>query len=473
VRGRRTARGWPAAGLTAALLAAALLVLGAPATAAPARPTADPSAPTPTAPLTEAPPQGTAPDGSTVGGEGLDTRGIRTAIGARPLPGGIAATGWLVADVETGEVLGARDPHGRYYPASTLKTLTLLTLVPELDPRQIVVGTAEDEHIEGSRVGIVEGGRYRVQLLFQGLVMQSGNDAAHALARVFGGVRATVEAMNETAERIGAYDTVAGGPSGLDVAGQTSSAYDLALIFRALLENPRTAELLRTRTAQMPPVPGRSPGYQIQNENPLLTTYPGALGGKTGFTDAARHTYVGAARRGGRTLVVSVLNTESEPLRASEQAARLLDWGFTVPASAEPVGTLVRPADLTASPTPAPTPTPTPLPSSSAATPATAATPTVAAPSAAASSSPLVPAVLIAALAVVLAAALAGAGAVVTRRRSARRARAVGVAVPAAAVAPPGPPGSAPPTPAASPTAPAADPPTAPPSPPSEAAGEG
>ena len=136
-------------------------------------------------------------------------------------------------------------------------------------------GTVEDENIEGSRVGLVEGGQYPVSLLFQALVLQSGNDAANALARTAGGVAATVEAMNETAEAIGAFDTVAGTPSGLDVAGQSSSPYDLALIFRALIEDPATAAILTTPTAQMPPVADRSPGYQIQNQNPLLDDLPG------------------------------------------------------------------------------------------------------------------------------------------------------------------------------------------------------
>ena len=134
---------------------------------------------------------------------------------------------------------------------------------------------------------------------------------------------------------------MAGTPSGLDVAGQSSSPYDLALIFRALVEDPATAAILATPIAQMPAVEGRSPGYQIQNQNPLLATYAGSLGGKTGFTDAARHTFVTAAERNGRRLVVSVMATENTPLRAADQAALLLDWGFAVPAGTTGVGTLV------------------------------------------------------------------------------------------------------------------------------------
>jgi D-alanyl-D-alanine carboxypeptidase (penicillin-binding protein 5/6) len=388
--------------LVAAVVTAAMALPGTAAVAEDTRPTVDPGAPTPTAPYPGRPPQGQGPDGRTIGGDGLDTRGVVSAGTTAPLPAGIAAAGWLVADAGTGDVLAARDPHGRYYPASTLKTLTLLTLAPRLDPAEIVAGTAEDESMEGSRVGLVVGGQYPVALLFQALVLQSGNDAANALSRAAGGVEATVAAMNGTAEEIGAYDTIAGTPSGLDVAGQSSSPYDLALIFRALLQNPVTAGVLTTPTAQMPPVPGRSPGYQIQSQNPLLSTYPGNLGGKTGFTDAARHTFVTAAERNGRRLVVSVMATENVPLRAADQAALLLDWGFAVPPGVRGVGTLVESGDLPPVGPTAERPGRGPDPSPRGATAGTE------------TSSPLVPAALAGAAILVIAATVIG------RRRAVR-----------------------------------------------------
>jgi D-alanyl-D-alanine carboxypeptidase (penicillin-binding protein 5/6) len=275
--------------------------------------------------------------------------------------------------------------------------------------------------VEGSRVGLVQGGRYPIGLLFQALMLQSGNDAANALARAAGGLPATVEAMNETAEEIGAYDTVAGTPSGLDVAGQSSSPYDLALVFRELLDDPATAAILSTPTATMPPVEGRSPGYQIQNQNPLLTAYPGNLGGKPGFTDAARHTFVTAAERDGRRLVVSVMDTENVPLRAADQAALLLDWAFALPPGVDGVGRLVEPADLIAAPTTA---------TSSAArterTPSTGAAGPAEDPP-----SPLVPAALAGGAVLIVAATLVG------RRRAVRRVPA-GTAGTAAVRRPPG-----------------------------------
>ncbi len=399
--------------LAAAALTVGLLVGGPSAALAETpRPTLDPGAPTPTAPWPGPPPQGSAPDGSTVGGEVLATRGLVTVPGAPPLPGGIDAHGWLVADVGTGAVLGAQDPHGRYYPASTLKTLTLLTLAPVLDPALVVEGTVEDEAIEGSRVGLVRGGKYPVSLLFQALMMQSGNDAANALARAAGGVGSTVAAMNATAERLQAHDTVVGTPSGLDVAGQSSSPYDLALFMRELVADPVTLAVLQTPTAQMPPVPGLTEGYQIQNQDSLLTDYPGTLGGKNGFTDAARHTFVAAAERDGRRLVVSLMQAERSPVPTTEQAKRLLDWGFAVPAGATGAGRLVGPREADATTAPAPVPaadgTLSSADAAAASTARSAETSTAAAGSPPADGSPLLPIALGTGAVVIVAATVVG-----------------------------------------------------------------
>ena len=139
----------------------------------------------------------------------------------------------MIADLDTGDVLAARNPHGRYPPASTLKWLTALTLLPKLDKRKRVVCSYPDVDVDGTRVGLVQYGRYSVDLLFQAMLMASGNDAANALARVAGSVPSTVAAMNATARSIQAYDTHAATPSGLDGPHQLTSAYDLALIGRA------------------------------------------------------------------------------------------------------------------------------------------------------------------------------------------------------------------------------------------------
>jgi D-alanyl-D-alanine carboxypeptidase (penicillin-binding protein 5/6) len=258
---------------------------------------------------------------------------------------------WVVADLDTGAVLGACDPHLRRRPASVQKLLLAETVLPELDPNQVVEGTAADLALppHSSAVGLLVGGHYPVSTLWYGLLLESGNDTANALARVAGGdggVPATLAAMNAEAHRLGADDTHAVTPSGLDAPDQFTSAYDLALIARADFARPDFVQYDTKLRMQWPAQPPRDPhGFQIQNENKLLVNYPGALGGKTGFTDQARHTYVGAAQRGGRRLVVTLMGAEIVPARAEKQGETLLDWGFRLPATAG-VGHLVTPDEV-------------------------------------------------------------------------------------------------------------------------------
>lgn len=284
-----------------------------------------------------------------VGGERLAGCGPVLPEGTPALPDGLSAHAWLLADLDSGQVFAARDPHGRHRPASTIKVLTALLALRELDPTAELVGTDADAAQEGSRVGIGPQGRYTVHQLLHGLLMQSGNDAAHALATALGGVDATVGRMNTLAHSLGALDTRVVTPSGLDAPGSATSAYDLALIFRAAMREPAFAAIVATRLLDFPGFQGR-PGFKISNDNRLLAGYPGALGGKTGFTDDARHTYVGAAQRNGRRLLVVLLRGEQQPVRMWEQAAGLLDYGFALPVAGSPVGQLVDgpPADLSA-----------------------------------------------------------------------------------------------------------------------------
>jgi D-alanyl-D-alanine carboxypeptidase (penicillin-binding protein 5/6) len=318
------------------------------------------------------------PGDRTLGGPALATDGLVVPPGAPAPPEQLTATSWLVADLDTGAVLGGCGPHAYGVPASTLKLLLALALLPELDPTQRVEVTREDLAIEpgSSAVGLVAGGEYSVETLWLGLLLNSGNDAANVLARVGGGeagTAGTLRAMNELARRLGAYQTHAATPSGLDGPGQFTSAYDLALIARPLFDRADFRRYLATERTDIPAQPARgAPGFQIQNQSDLLARYPGALGGKTGFTDLARHSFVGAAGRDGRRLVVTLVGAEARPLRGWQQAAALLDWGFSVPPGAR-VGRLVEPAELaeravSSTRTPAGPAVPTSRPAPSAAT---------------------------------------------------------------------------------------------------------
>jgi D-alanyl-D-alanine carboxypeptidase (penicillin-binding protein 5/6) len=265
----------------------------------------------------------------------------------------MAATSYLLADLGTGEVLATKGPHVRALPASTLKTLTALTLMPVLSPGQHVTAVPQDV-VEGSKVGLAPGSSYSVQQLMEGMMLSSGNDAATALARAGGGVPQTVAAMQEKARSLGALDTVVKDPSGLDAPGQVTSAYDLALIARAALELPAFRQVAATRRVRFPgaALPGViRKSYEIQNHNSLLFNYPGALGVKNGYTVAARWTIVGAATRGTRTYVVTALGRTDRSWRPT---AALLDWAFAHGEQAEPIGRLVEPGEAVGGAAPVP-----------------------------------------------------------------------------------------------------------------------
>ncbi|GAA3094743.1 D-alanyl-D-alanine carboxypeptidase DacB1 [Pseudonocardia yunnanensis] len=271
-----------------------------------------------------------------VGGPQLGTCGEAGTTGAPQ----VGAASWVLADMDSGAVLAARAPHARHRPASTLKVLTAIVAVRYLDPDAVVDGTAEDQQIEGSKAGIGPGGHYTVRQLLAGLLLNSGNDTAQALARAQGGDALTRARMAAVAGELGALDTLPASVSGLDGPGMATSAYDLALLFRVAMREPLFAGTIATRSVAFPGY-GDRPGFVVSNTSHLLGQYPGALGDKTGFTDAARHTIVGAAERNGRRLVVALVRGEQHPVPLWKQAAALLDWGFAQPADAQPVGTLV------------------------------------------------------------------------------------------------------------------------------------
>ncbi|MCI2419005.1 D-alanyl-D-alanine carboxypeptidase [Saccharopolyspora sp. K220] len=327
-----------------ALVAGLALTTGgtAAAQAPPACPNAAPPPPVDTSevPAPGAPVPAPVPVPETpVGGDRMAECGVITAPGLPQPPGEVSAPSWVLADLDSGAVLAARDPHARHRPASTIKVLTALTALRALRLDDTIVATQDDANQEGSRVGLSPGVTYSVQQVLTGLIMQSGNDAAHALAMKMGGMQATVDKMNAVAASLGALDTRTATPSGLDGPGMSTSAYDLAAIFRAAMHEPAFAAIIGTHNTLLPGAPG-GPPLEVWSDNQVLLGYPGGLGGKTGFTDDARHTFIGAAERGGHRLVAVLMRGENQPIRLSAQAMQLLDYGFGLSA-VEPVGELV------------------------------------------------------------------------------------------------------------------------------------
>ena len=309
------------------------------------------------------PPQPLAVPASPLGGDALAGCGVVTAAGTPPVPGDVSAEAWLVADLDSGDVIAARDPHGRHRPASIIKVLLAMQSINELPLNRIIEGTQADADAEGTKVGVDVGGRYTVNDLLHGLLMHSGNDAAHALAMAIGGsggqersdpgidtggMDVALGKINTLATKLGGHDTRVATPSGLDGPGMSTSVYDMGLFYRYAYSNPTFADIVATRTYNFPGHPampgddGDHPGYELENDNKLLLNYPGAMGGKTGYTDDAGQTFVGAANHDGRRLVSVLLKGSREPIAPWEQAAHLLDYGFAT-APGTRVGTLIEP----------------------------------------------------------------------------------------------------------------------------------
>lgn len=249
-------------------------------------------------------------------------------FGSAPVPVG-PAPDWLIADLDSGQVLAEQNGYAPTPPASTIKVLLATVVLDELGLDDTVVASPADVAVECNCVGVKPGHSYTVRQLLEGLLLVSGNDAANTLADMLGGPEAAVAKMNAKAAAVGATDTHASTPSGLDgPAGPgATTPHDLAAIFRAAMANPAFAEITAQHSAMFPTESGERP---IVNMNELLVRYPGAFGGKTGFTDAARKTYVGGAARDGRRLVVALmygLIHEGGP-NYWDQASALLDWGF-------------------------------------------------------------------------------------------------------------------------------------------------
>ncbi|MFD5635399.1 D-alanyl-D-alanine carboxypeptidase family protein [Streptomyces sp. NPDC127077] len=312
---------------------------------------------------------------SSLGGERLGRPGnqVDLGTGAPVLPPDITARSWIVADAESGDVLAAHNAHWRLPPASTLKMLFADTVLPRF-PRSTSHKVAPSElagiGAGSSVVGIKENQTYTVHDLWLGVFLKSGNDAVHVLSAMNGGIPATVKDMQAHADDLQALDTHVVSPDGYDAGGQVSSAYDLTLFARSGLQKKDFREYCSTVRATFPgATTGKTAGNkkgtsarassEIRNTNRLLsgdsdiTPYQGIAGVKNGNTTNAGATFTGVAERGGKVLLVTVMNPEKkEHNEVYKEAAQLLDWGFQAADKVQPVGELVAPkgVDTTAQP---------------------------------------------------------------------------------------------------------------------------
>lgn len=298
---------------------------------------------------------------SSVGGARLAQAGtqVNLATGVPVVPKDLTARSWIVSDAETGDVLAAHNAHWRLPPASTLKMLfadTVLPKFPKTTEHKVVASDLAGMGAGSSVVPIKEGESYTVRDLWLGVFLRSGNDAVHVLSHMNGGVDKTVADMNAHAQDLQALDTHVVTPDGYDEPGQVSSAYDLTLFARSGLQKKDFREYCSTVSVKFPgettKVKGKSVRgtFEIRNTNRLLSgdsdvsVYPGIAGVKNGNTTNAGATFTGVAERGGKVLLVTVMNPEKdEHNEVYKEAAKILDWGFQAAGKVQPVGELVAP----------------------------------------------------------------------------------------------------------------------------------
>ena len=231
----------------------------------------------------------------------------------------------LVFDVDTGDVLWRRRPLLTLPMASLTKIMTALLAVERGKPNDPVRITPAALHYTGSGVGLLpRGRRVRFETLLNGMLIVSGNDAAIALAvHLAGSERRFVAQMNERASQWGLECTHFASSHGLE-DGNRSCARDLAVMTRLAMAEPRIRRIVRRRQVDFH-FPVKGGRLYLYGHNPLIRLgYPGAIGLKTGYTDAAGRCFVGVARRGGRRLAVVLLNSRDP----AKHAPKLLDAGF-------------------------------------------------------------------------------------------------------------------------------------------------
>jgi D-alanyl-D-alanine carboxypeptidase (penicillin-binding protein 5/6) len=235
----------------------------------------------------------------------------------------------VLIEAGTGAVLWQRDAHRPTLVASTTKILTAIVAQETWPPQALLTVPEAAERVDGTRFGYQAGMRIRRRDLIRSLLQVSANDAAETLAGDYprGGRAGFIRAMQAKADALGCTDSTWRDPSGLEAPGHRVSAADLAIVGRALLGVPELADLVRQRDLRYPWPSGRI--QVVVNHNRFVSEGqdPGALGIKTGFTDAARHTIVAAQRRGGRTLIAVALGAPSA-LADREDVRAMFRFGF-------------------------------------------------------------------------------------------------------------------------------------------------
>lgn len=264
----------------------------------------------------------------------LATLSVGAALPPLPLerippvpPPPVTAPGWILYDATNDVVLGEAESDTPRAMASTTKLMTALLAVESGRLDEVVTVSSRAADVGESEIGLVAGERIRMDMLVASILIRSGNDAAMAVAEhLAGSVEAFVATMNARAAELGMDQTSFANPHGLDSEAHFSSPRDLLTLAQAAIGEPVIEELVGTSRYRITDAPDGSVRV-AEATNALLTTYPGTVGGKTGFTFQAGLVYVGAAERDGRRLFAAVMGSEGASAHL-EDAAALFDYGF-------------------------------------------------------------------------------------------------------------------------------------------------
>lgn len=230
-----------------------------------------------------------------------------------------------VINAMTGDVVFSKNLNKQHAMASTTKIMTAIVAIERCNMDEIVVVSANAANQEGSSAYISEGNQIYMKDMLYGLMLNSGNDAAVAIAEhISGSVEAFAELMNEKALELGLRDTHFVNPNGLDDPEHYTSVYDLALIARYAMTMPQFREIVLTQTAQAKALNSDEILY-FSNHNKMLSLYEGATGIKTGFTKATGRCLVSSARRDDMEFIAVTLNAPDD----WNDHMQMLDYAFS------------------------------------------------------------------------------------------------------------------------------------------------
>jgi serine-type D-Ala-D-Ala carboxypeptidase (penicillin-binding protein 5/6) len=247
---------------------------------------------------------------------------------------GVYAKSWAVIDARTGDVLASQAANERLPIASTTKLMTAYVAMKEVPLDKIVRAVPYEAEYGESLLETRAGQKISVRDLIYGLILRSGNDAAHTLAiRVAGSTERFVALMNRYASALGLSNTHYANPIGLDQKGNYSTARDLLALSQRLLRMPEFAKISDTRSVELESV---SPPRRIETINELLLTEPWATGVKTGHTWGAGWVLVGSGRKKGVDLISVAIAAPTDETRYSDNVA-LLEYGFSQYRKRKPV----------------------------------------------------------------------------------------------------------------------------------------